>query len=420
MPNTNLPQIIFVSTTQYTFLITDIYARYIYNNYGIVPIVFYRTVRNFDVSKFDTEGKYIIYPYSVKNRTAIGQCAFALQCGYLFHSTKLYKAISPNKETIIFAFNDKNKLVSRLFREIKSANKNNKIVLIEEGTDTYTDYLELKHPGLYRLKHKFSRFLFGIGRTSDVIGANPLIEYAIVKKPDKYKTLSKSHNQKVLQQDPDILQSSGDFTKHYSGASSNDLRCDVMYIGQPYYKNGQYFEYENLCIEQIIDALPDDTEIFIKPHPRESSKKYRKLVSRYDNVSIMSEELAPLPIEALLNILNPRTVVSVNSSASVTVANLFPSITSFVLKNTPEAIKLDEKLREAGQELPQIEDDYFQSRNMNILLPESLTEYSKLTLNALKTRRVIKQFTETPNGYFKEIDYFLSENPVDNYVQTTD
>lgn len=405
-------QVIFVSTTQYTFLITDIYARYIFDKYGIKPIVFYRIVQNFDISNFNTDGKYIIYPYSVKNCNIIGQCIFALQCGYLFHFTKWFKAVYKGKKTLLLAFNDKNKLVSRLFSEIKSNNSGNKITLIEEGTDTYSETLDIKKKGLYYLKHSISKLLFGIGRTSEVIGVNPLIDYSIVKNVERYKSLKKSNRQFVLQQDPNILLSAVDFIKHYEKSSSVKLECDVMYIGQPFYKSGKYFALENECIEKILEVIAYDYRILIKPHPRDDKDKYKKILKRINNISIIDESIAAFPIETLVGITSSKIVLTIQSSAAITLANMFPNMTVVVLRRISEARKLLAELDKLGEELPELTDDFFVSTNDNVYMPETIDEYVELIHKVVNKKTNISCSRSSKDIIFPEIDYLINEKMV--------
>ena len=176
MQRANKPeQICFVTTTQYQFMIADTYARYINDHYGIVPTVLIRSFKGFDVEKFDTENKYCLIPYSIHNRNIIGQCLFALNCGYLFRFTKWNGLLDRNKSTVLFVFNDLSKLTIRLIDEVKKYDRKNKVVLIEEGNNTYSDTLDSENEKLWRIKHRISRILFGIGRTARVIGETRLI-----------------------------------------------------------------------------------------------------------------------------------------------------------------------------------------------------------------------------------------------------
>jgi len=387
-------------------MIADIYARYIYDKYKICPIVVNRTFPNFDTEKFDTENKYRMIPYTIHNKNVIGQCVFALQCGHLYRFSNWSKILDPQKKIIMFVFNDMSKLANRLMSETKKYSGNNRIYIVEEGNSTYSDSIELKNETLWRLKHKLSKVIFGYGRTSKVIGESPLIDGAIVKDTVRYKKLNKSKKQTIIQQNTEILQFANDFFEHYESAASEGIETDIIYLGQPFYKNGKFFKYENDCIESVISAIPSEVKVLIKPHPRDLIKKYRKIVESHKNVTLISDDLSAIPIEALLNMTKAKVAIAIQSSAAITIANLYPEINSLVLKNTPEALLMLEKLRELGDEGPVYDDEAFVGKNNNIYLPSSMNECAAIVNQKMK-KSVDEARCEVKTVDFDEIDRIL-------------
>ena len=380
-------QICFVTTTQYQFMIADIYARYIYDSFGIASKVLIRRFKCFDIARFETDEKYEIIPYTINNRNLLGQCIFAIQCGYCFRLSNWSRLLDKSKNTILFVFNDMSKLTSRLIDEVKNHNNDNRIVLIEEGNNTYSDSLESKNEMLWHLQHLISRILFGIGRSSKVIGDNPKIDTAIVKDPDRYKSLEKSKNQNVVQQNQDILLCAVDFFQHYTQASTHHLNCDILFLGQPFYKNGRFFEEENQCLSALFRYLPSTTRILIKPHPRDCAGKYNRLADSFCNVFVIDDELSAFPVEALLAVTEIMTVLTIESSAAITLANLSSNIDAVILRELPEAIALRERLLEIGEELPNIKEEQFVGKNNNIFRPKSSAEYQKVIEETLRRAR---------------------------------
>ena len=402
-------QVCFVTTTQYQFLIADVYARYIFDNFGIRSKVLVRYFKSFDISRFDTEKKYELISYTINNRNVLGQCVFALQCGYLYKMSSWSKLLDKDKRTILFVFNDLSKLTSRMIQEVKKNDINNKVVLVEEGNNTYSDALNSGNEKVWKLKHKMSKIMFGNGRTSRVIGDDPGIDIAIVKDPVRYGSLKKAQKQKILQQNTDILFCASDFISHYNQACSIDLDCDVLFLGQPFYKNGTYYEEENRCISEMFDAIPGNVRILIKPHPRDSEGKYDRLAEIYPNVSVVNDELSVLPIETLLGIADIKIVMTIESSAATTLANLSSDIGTIVLRFLPQAEKLRQKLVKDGAELPDIRDDFFVGKYDNIYLPKTTNEYKKLIDSLLVKEHRRFKFPEVKNILFSEIDCLVSE-----------
>ena len=401
-------QICFITTTQYHFLVTDIYSRYLYDHYGITPTVLYRRFDNFDISRFDVQNKYHIVPYTANKNSIIGQSIFAFRCGYLFRFSEWNTLLDREKRIILFVFNDRSKLTQKMIDIVKEYDSNNMVVLVEEGFDTYSDSLDIKHERIWCLKHKISKALFGIGRTSKVIGDNPQIDTVIVNKPERYAQLNKARNQEIIQQSPNLLLNAKEFAFQYAKARINSLECDVLYLGQPYYKDGQYNEHENECISFLFSALPNTASILIKPHPREHTEKYKKLLI-HDNVTIMSDDVAALPIETLIGITKVKIVITIQSSAAITLANLFPSIVVFVLRNIPEAKIMLEKAEEAGEELPQIDDSFFAEENSNVFLPDTINCFRELVRKHLVKAFAQEDTTDNINMSFPEMDALIKK-----------
>ena len=404
-------KIFFITGTQYQFLVADIYARYIYDKYNIRSTVIHSYFPNFDISRFNTNGKYTLLLYTYNNKNVIGKCIFSLQCGYLFPFSKWKKLFDSDHRIITFIFTDLNKLADRLADLTKQINENNLVYLIEEGNLTYEDPSELRmnHEKLWYIKHKLTKILFGIERRSKVIGDNPLIDGVIVKNPERYGKLEKSKGKQIIQQDKDIMLLSGDFAEHY-GSAAKDLHCDILYLGDPHYRNGKYFEAEDECISSILSAIPSELSVLLKPHPRDLIEKYDNIIKKFDNVRITDEETAVIPIEPLIEIVNPKAVIAIESTATITLANMYPDLKSFVMKNIPEASVMFEKLIDAGEEVPHFGDDVYQGENDNIFIPDSLEELHKMLREIAAEPEKKLKLMKKHSGTFDEIDMLLSSN----------
>ena len=398
-------EVCFVTTTQYQLLLSDIYSRYLSDYYGIKPIVLHRRFKNFDITKFNTEEKYKIVPYTIRNKNILGQCMFALQCGYLFPFSKWNRLLDRNKRIILFMYVDTSKLSSRMIELVKSFNPYNKVFLIDEGTATYMDKLEKKNERLWYLKHRISKILFGYGRTSEVIGDNPLIDGAIVREPENYKKLKKAKKQTVLRQSADILQYSGQFIAHYSKEDFGTLECDVLYLGQSYYRHGRYYEPEIDCIRLLLSAIPLTAKVLIKPHPRDVDHKYDGLMK--DNLHIIGGDVATFPIESLLTLTNPRVVVTIQSSAAITLADMFPEIKCIILKHIPDVQCFIKQLKETGEEVPEFDDAFFDAKNKNVYCPNSLEEFSLLITKLLEDKSKGYLYSASKKAKFHEIDEII-------------
>lgn len=405
-------QVCFVTTTQYQFMIADIYSRYVYDMYGIKPVVLIRKFRSFDISKFSADNKYMLVPYTINNRNIFGQCVFAFKCGYLFKLTSWSKILNKDKRILLFVFNDLSKLTDRLMSETKKLNKQNKIVLIEEGNNTYSDIPENPPELLWKFKHMLSRLFLGMGRSSAVIGESQNIEAAIVKDTNRYQMLKKAENQEIIQQNRSILQNSNEFLEHYSNACNEKTECDVLFLGQPFYKNGKYYTEENNCISAIIDSFSLNTKILIKPHPRDCADKYDSIQKSHSNVSVIKEDMAVFPIEALIGLINIKAVVTIESSAAVTVADLDSSVDAIVLINTPEAKKLLGKLKLIGEELPALDENSFVGKNNNVYLASNLAECKEIVAKHKYEKKNEgiddKKKHSIPINKFEEMDVFFN------------
>ncbi len=409
MDNTDGLQICFVTTSQYQFMISDIYARYIFDQYGIKSIVFNRVFDNFDITRFDTEGKYSMFPYRIRNKSIAGKCLFALRCGYLFRFSRWSRILEPTQITTLFVFNDLSKLANRLMKQVKGYSLENKVFLVEEGNSTYSDSIELKNEKLWRFKHLLSRLMFGYGRTSKIIGENVLIDGAIVKNVDRYKGLKKAQDQDVRQQSILILQCAKDFASRYVSANEADLETDVVYLGQAFYRTGKYFKYEDDCIEDIINAIPDETRVLLKPHPRDTVSKYNRLLKTHKNLSLISEKLTAIPIEALLGMIKVKVVITIQSSAALTIADMYPDISVVVVKELPKAILMLRKLKESGDEEPLYSNDFFVGRNKNIFLPRTIEEFSDLLFTNIRDDHKRESVSVSSTECFPEIDSIVFE-----------
>lgn len=401
-------RVCFVTNAQYQLMLADTYARYIYDTYGIRPLVLCRTFEGFDFAKLDTADKYIIEPYVMNDRSTLGRILFSLKCGHLYRFMPWKKMIENNK-VLLFVFNDRNKLQSRMINEVKKQNPNSIVVLVEEGNSTYSAEQVVKSELIYNLEHYGAKILLGSGRDSRVIGDNKNIDAVIVRDTNRYSALDKAKNKEVLQQDTKIMSHCEKFLRNYADASGKMQKCDVLFLGQPFYRNGRFYkpEYEVLC--EIFESISQDAKVLIKPHPRDDYAKYERIVEKYGNVRVVSRELSTFPMEALMSLIDAKVVMTIESSAITTISDLFPNVDAYVLRKLPMVSKFETTLRATGERMPQIDDDMFTAKYGNIYEPENLIEFTKMVSASLLNDRIsasneVVETDKLKRIEFKEID----------------
>ena len=151
-----------------------------------------------------------------------------------------------------------------------------------------------------------------------------------------------------------------------------------------------------------MSAIPSEFSVLLKPHPRDLIEKYDNVIKSFDNVRITDKETAVIPVEPLIEIVNPKAVIAIESTATITLANMYPNLKSFVMKNIPEA----------SVKVPHFGDDVYQGENDNIFIPDSLEEFQKMLREIVAEPEKKLKLMKKHSGTFDEIDMLLSSNAV--------
>jgi hypothetical protein len=96
--------------------------------------------------------------------------------------------------------------------------------------------------------------------------------------------------------------------------NSEEVSMPILYLGQPSLDEG-----ENKYLSELFAAIADK-KVYIKPHPRETSSKYRFLSDRYENVVVLDDEYSSVSVECLTQLFDVETIMSLNSSGGVNIA----------------------------------------------------------------------------------------------------
>lgn len=392
-------KVIFVALTYYQLYISDLYASYIINTKKNIDVLVVAV--GLSIDEFCDNVEYKIFSIPEMNKSAITRIWQRLYWGgNLFFLTDLKKQIF-GKKIALFVFNDNEPITNKIIRAIKKNSDKNVVTIIEEGIGIYS-YTN-KHT--LNIKEKIRLLvttILGSPMQYKAIGDNALIDCAIVGNVELYKSLNKASVQELFLQSKAVLYDNADiFLKHYSQNHLNSTDVDFLYLGQPFDEYGNLIEEEKKCIEKIISALGPSKKILIKPHPRDAECKYDCFNEKYDNVFLMSNEMARLPIECLIGGLNIGSVISFNSSAGINIANTFKKIKCIFF------IKADfaESLKKYWNKIGAIySDDIYRSLNDNVFFLESLEGISKITKENEVENFNVRKKEDKEKMYFKEID----------------
>lgn len=362
-------KVVFVALTSYQLYISDLYASYIMDTKKNVDVIVVTVgVR---LGRIIENVKYTIYPIPEMNKNVITRVWQRLYWGgNLFFLTYLNRVLTGNKMAL-FVFNDNEPITNKIIRTTKKNSMDNIVSIIEEGIGIYA-HTSRRSLSLKEKIRLMITTILGSPMQYKAIGDNLLIDYAIVGNDILYKSLNKASTQRVLQQSKSTLYSnSEEFLKHYSGNKYNDIQVDCVYLGQPFDEYGNLIEEEKNCIEKIISNIGYSRKILIKPHPRDAEHKYDYFEKKFNNVILLKNELAKLPIECFINSFEINCVISFNSSAGVNIANTFERIKCVFFIKTDFAEPLKLYWNRIGSVY---DDEIYDSPYRNIFLPENLEE----------------------------------------------
>ena len=115
----------------------------------------------------------------------------------------------------------------------------------------------------------------------------------------------------------------------------NENTKNVLIITQPLFEhNSREIKFEKELLYKIINILlQKNIKIIIKPHPRENIIKYKDY-KKNTHISVINEKM---PVEEIIEYLNPKLVLGYSSTALVTSKILFDirsiSISNLIINN---------------------------------------------------------------------------------------
>lgn len=368
---------VFVPLTTYQIMVSDVYARYICEKeLGKVSLICV------GMNEKKTKQPYDIISTPYLNGTKLNRIIQRLVYGgRLFFASGLKKVIRKDIPVCLFLFNDNEPVTNKLLREIKT--KTDSIaVLMDEGIGSYADTnnINISYKQVFRIMFTS---LLGSPMQYKAIGDNPLIDLALVSNKDLYITLEKSNGQKVFRQDVRELYRRTDlFLEEYYKIGKDFLKCDVVYLGQPFYENSDISFEEEKYICHLIDLIPSTLRIIIKPHPRDKIGKYNSLEKKYKNVSVISKELESVPLECIVGFIDAKILVGHNSSALINIANSFSDIQCCLTYAMPCAKTLH-SVWEKSFSYSVYSDSMYTSINNNLRIVDSDQSFAMIFENVL-------------------------------------
>lgn len=292
----------FVCVTSYQFLLSSVFARELFDRYGVRSYIVTKYVaipddQLRDVSRYSD---VMVIPGSFR-----GKCkGFLLSRLGLLKLTACGKRIISHRANLAF-FNDRDPLTQSCYRLIKA--NGGKAILIEEGIGTYCG-------GNEKLK---------------AIGLTLCPDVAIVGYPELYL---KTHpgNTRVAKLDYPVF--------YYENTRQNreelplSASCEevpiVLFLGQAFDSETRMVEYD--IVAKVAKAFRDSL-ILVKPHPRDTEhEQYCQLFNSYNNIVVITGGNALLPVEELVRQYSIASAVSLFSSGCLTLANIYPGLQAYM------------------------------------------------------------------------------------------
>ncbi|MTI80463.1 MAG: hypothetical protein FH758_06190 [Firmicutes bacterium] len=321
--------------------------------------------------------------------------------GRLFKLSKLSNLIGEN--TTLLIFNDTEPITWKLMKETKRESPSNKIVLLEEGVGLYNFTSNKKENKIASMKSILTR-LTGNEIKFQPVGLSEDIDTIIAREPDQIPQIKKK-NKEILKQSigglfeqPSAQQFIDAFFKG-ENSSFYEVKHEmknVLFIDQPiseYIDNINSYEQEVKFMAEIFDNISKDTNIIIKPHPRDDIRKYDLLTKQFSNITVITRELALAPIECVLAAFRNSTIITYNSSAGINAKYIVPEIRVCFTYSIFYDFIGETKDREVIKNIEMVH----QLKGENCIVASNLTEVSDYITYGLmerNNREVSKKLTE--------------------------
>ncbi len=319
----NVYQKVFVCLTSYQYMIADLMAENFYKKSLCKSIIILKYISGI-VPKDNEYAKY----YIIK-RNYIGRIIS------LWHSVKPYGW----NELDLYFFNDRDPISRNIAKRCK------KKILVEEGLGTYfalpgmriigsiinADKVYVGYPELYKCNHR------NIGILEKI----------------NYKEL---FEEKALE-------------KFVGSSIRIEKRADIVFLGQASQRNDYLRVHENNILNMVGKSFPEKL-IFVKPHPRD---EFSSSYAVSNNVMLLEKHISVVPIEALIYQIKAKCIITMYSSAAVTIANMFSDL-KIILTYKVEGLDI----RNVTTMI-----ETFANSSTNIFIPDSMEEFEKLLRKVL-------------------------------------
>lgn len=334
-----MKRIIFVGFTPYQLMISIYYAIKLSHIHKCEKILIWHDYANYKINFSDINPffeRVFIVPYYDDVNKLKKQFLKRRYTGQGFKNSKIGQYVKSCKnDTILICFSDMHELTNKLIHEL--AQKNNKILLIEEGIGIYsTDYSKLP------IRTKIINKILGIS-TEKAIGINKNISAVILNHPEWLEN-SKFIGTTLLQQnsvfeDNNFISELSFITKKIESFKKSRKKI-ILWLGDPIEDIGGTKTEEIDLIIELSKNLGENYMILIKPHPREDQNKYQNIENTHIRL-IKLGGLSWVPIEIIASYLNFQTVITSVSSAAFNIYKIMDCIQVIYVYNILHDLNFD-------------------------------------------------------------------------------
>lgn len=307
-------QAIFVCMTSYQYIVADLMAKKKYRSDKVKSLIILKYISNINFKR-NKYADYVVIPKRIAGRILT-----------LWYSTRI--GFDWGK-SILYFFNDRDPISKNVARWCY------KKVHVEEGFAAYFD-----DPGV------------------KAIGEEIIPDVAYVGYPDLYK-LMHSYDCVVKRFDYKSFFNRDDTDVYVTKFGQESFNVDLVLLGQAVTEELRSYDK---AVLSIIRRIKPDIKVIIKPHPRDLHPENYRL---YGNVRIMDKQYSALPIEVLIHRINAKCLVTLFSSAVVTLSNMFRNMDIIMVYKT-RGLELGEMASNM---------DYFTKYAQNIHIPSNDAEF---------------------------------------------
>ena len=308
-----------------------------------------------------------------------------------------YFLLSKEAQFYLVVFKDDNPFDKIAINFFKGRSFLKKIVLIEEGTDLYS---EKKLGGKQSFKQRLkNNCIMSVKPYHINQGENSKVDIIIANFPELLSS-KKTANKKYYTHPGSVFskKNSINFLKDLFLLKENDLlkqdRINYLYVGQPLAEDGWITSSKELdAIKQLATHLSSNGTLIIKPHIRDPKNKYDHIINEFSNVISLEDNLSLLPVELLFDLLGRPIFMTPFSSAGINIAlsdenalvffifklfslNTITNELPILVKSPLSNIKVINNYKEMQEEIHQYREGVFVQQNQNNSQHKS--EFSRL------------------------------------------